>query len=267
LGSGYFNGDFRFALDNGAAAPSSSIYWASDVTTPPANWTLLTSFGAGSGFHWCSDPGAGSGVAARFYRLQQGGQCWRPTGFIKRQLSAATCDLFANPLDAPVNTLNGLFNPMPDGTHLPVGAQVFVQNTNGAWTFDTYTWNSNSWSSGGDTVTLSPGQGFWIYNVSSSPITVTFAGLVRQGNLANTIHGYKWSYSSMVPQAGRLQTDLGYSPTLYDVVHVYNGSSYDDYFYYEWGWWPSEPSIALGQAFVLEPAAAKTWTRAFSTCQ
>jgi hypothetical protein len=267
LGCGTFGGgSFSFAVDYGAAAPDVYIYWASDVTTPLANWTWLSWHGAGSGFWLCSDPGAGAGVAARFYQ-QRYGPCWRPTGFIKRQLNAATCDLFANQFDAPVNTLNGLFNPMPDGSHLPAGAQVFVQNTQGAWTFDTYTWNGTSWSSGGDSVTLSPGQGFWIYNPSSSPVTVTFAGLVRQGNFSTAIHGYEWIYSSVVPQAGWLQTDLGYVPTDFDDVFLYNGSGYDCYTYYGGAWSPSEPRIALGQSFVLEPAAAKTWTRAFSTCQ
>jgi hypothetical protein len=272
LGCGIFSGgSFWFVMDYGAAAQSSSIYWASDVTT--TNWTLLTNYGPGSGFQSCTDSGAGAGVTNRFYRLQSSGECCRPTGFIKRQIKAASMDLFANPLDAPANTLKGLFNPMPDGNYLPSGTQIFVQNTNGTWTFNTNLWNGSSWTSGtnnvGDAVTLSPGQGFWIYNPSSSNITVTFAGLVRQGNLTNTISGYEWIYSSMVPQAGRLQTDLGYAATNFDDVYLYNGSGYNVYEFYGGNWTPSEPWIALGQAFVLEPAATNTytWTRAFTTCQ
>jgi hypothetical protein len=218
-------------------------------------------------------------VTNRFYRLQQGGQCWRPTGFIKRQIKAGSMDLFANQLDAPVNTLKGLFNPMPDGTYLPTNTQVYVQTTNGTWTFSSNNWNGSTWTSGGtnvgDSFNLSPGQGFWIYNPSSSNITVTFAGLVRQGNLTNTIPSYEWTYSSMVPQAGRLQTDLGYAPTLYDNVYLYtnssHGSGYFDYTYYGTndGWSPSEPWIALGQSFVLQPGTNNTytWTRHFTTCQ
>jgi hypothetical protein len=279
LGGGNFAGsNFWFAVDYGAAAPSSSIYWASDVTTAPTNWTWLSSYTPGSGLVCCTNLGAVA-VTNRFYRLQQGGQCWRPTGFIKRQIKAGSMDLFANQLDAPVNTLKGLFNPMPDGTYLPTNTQVYVQTTNGTWTFSSNNWNGSTWTSGGtnvgDSFNLSPGQGFWIYNPSSSNITVTFAGLVRQGNLTNTIPSYEWTYSSMVPQAGRLQTDLGYAPTLYDNVYLYtnssHGSGYFDYTYYGTndGWSPSEPWIALGQSFVLQPGTNNTytWTRHFTTCQ
>jgi hypothetical protein len=267
LGCGTFaGGSFSFAVDFGASSADAYIYWASDVTTPLANWTWLSWHGPGSGFWMCSDPGAGAGVTARFYQ-QRYGPCWRPTGFIRRQINPGSWDLIANPFDAPMNTLNGLFNPMPDGTYLPSGAEVSVQYTNGTWNFNTYTWSGSSWSSGGNTVTLSPGQGFMIYNPGSSPVTVTFAGLVRQGNLTNTIPPYMALYSSMVPQAGRLQTDLGYVPTASVNVYVYNPPGYDYYAYSGGAWWPSEPRIALGQSFVLQPTATNTWSRAFTTCQ
>ncbi len=261
LGCGTFNGNyFGFGVDFGAAAPTFTpyVYWAGDVTTPPANWTLLETLTGLVGFQWATDLNAGPfpSVAARFYRLQCGSECWRPTGFIRRQLNAGSLDLFANQFDAPLNTLKGLFNPMPDGTYLPSGAQVSVQYTDGTWRFYTYTWNGSSWSSGGDNVTLSPGQGFWIYNPSSSPVTVSFAGLVRQGNLTNTIHSYEAIYSSIVPQAGLLQTDLGYQPHNGDYVYLYNGSGYDPYYFDGASWSPSRASDRPGP--VVRVAAGRS---------
>jgi hypothetical protein len=273
LGCGTFgSGSFWFPMEMGAAAPSSYVYWDSHVTTPPASWTLLSSYAPGSGMRLCSDSGAGSGVAARFYRVQCGAQCWRPTGFARRQIAAFASDLVASPFDAPVNTLNGLFNPMPDGTYLPTNAQIQVQNP-GTWTFTTYTWSGSSWSSGGDSLTLSPGQGFWITNTSPSQITVTFAGLVRQGSLTNSVPNYESIYSSQVPQAGLLQTQLNYTPNSGDTVYVWNGVNYNTYTYappkgqQNPVWSPSEPSIALAQSFVLQPAGTNQWVRSFTTCQ
>jgi hypothetical protein len=188
--------------------------------------------------------------------------------------------LVANQLDAPMNTLNQLFNPMADGTYLPNGTQLFVQNTTGSWTFNTYTWatnttNAGSWSSGGNSVALSPGQGFWLTNPSSSTITASFAGLVRQGTLSNQVPAYEWIYSSMVPQAGRLCTDLGYIPNTNDQVYIWGVTNQSwDYYVYSAphgggpaAWSPSEPQLALGQSFALVPGATNVWVRTFSTCE
>jgi hypothetical protein len=192
--------------------------------------------------------------------------------------------LLANQFDAPVNSLDGLFNPMPNTVYpfLPNEAKIYIQNTNASWAFDPYIWNtnggSNYWTLCGTIVagsaTLSPGQGFWLSNSGPSEIWVTFAGLVRQGALTNAISTTNaWIYSSMVPQAGYLQTDLGYSPNLGDEVYTWSTNWNPGWCYTTPrgggapAWIPSEPWLQVGQAFFLSTMATNLWTNYFSLCQ
>lgn len=273
------NSTFSFNVNLGAAPPANAleVYGSGDLSS----WGLMWSNQAGAGIQAFSDPAATNDFY--FYRAVCGTNCWRATGFVRRQVSAGCLDLVANPLDAPVNTLDGLFTPMPDGTFLPGGAQIYKQNTQGSWTFDEYQWSSNCWSMwnaasnvwtpAGASVTLSPGEGFWIANPSSNLMTLTFAGLVRQGALVNPISTNTWIYSSMVPQTGLLQTDLQYIPNTGDEVFIYDPTNIN-YSIYTYGpvkhpgcWWPYELVLQAGQAFVLSPAATNSWNRRFSSCQ
>lgn len=79
----------------------------------------------------------------------------------------------------------------------------------------------------------------------------------------------------MVPQAGGLETNLGYSPHTNDTVYIWSPTitNYNSFTYAQvhgtntFAWSPSEPSLEVGQAFVFAPALTNTWTRSFSTCQ
>jgi hypothetical protein len=261
------NNWFAFIMDFGASAPASTAYLLYSTNVAAYSWATNDTLLPTQDFWTYVDTSSDSLQPEGFYLLSCGTNCWRPTGYLRTQVPALGWALVANQLDAPMNTLNGLFNPMPDGTTLPNGTQISVQTTSGSWTFTNYTWNAGSWSAGGNTATLSPGQGFWVTNASASPVTITFAGLVRQGSLTNQIPHYERIYSSMVPQAGRLSTDLGYVPKAGDEVYIWDlaKQTYDIYSY-SGAWSPSEPSLALGQSFALVPAAANTWPRTFSTC-
>ena len=279
--------DFSFNIGFGAAVPAQSayIYETANVATNPAGWSQVLTFQPTNGYRSFTDTTVGTNVTQRYYRVECGTNCWRPTGFAMVQVAGQSIQLLANQFDAPVNTLDGLFNPMPTETnqYLPNGAKIYIQNTTGSWTFNPYVWNrggsSNYWTMAGTnvagSVTLSPGEGFWLSNSSPSKLWVTFAGLVRQGTLNNPVPTTNaWAYSSMLPQAGGLQTSLGYSPALGDEVYIWDVTNYYPAYSYctnrgggNPAWTPSEPSIQVGQAFLLLPAATNLWTRTFTTCQ
>jgi hypothetical protein len=78
----------------------------------------------------------------------------------------------------------------------------------------------------------------------------------------------------MLPQAGGLQTSLGYSPKLGDQVYIWDATNYYPAYSYTTNrggggpaWTTNEPSLQVGQAFLLLPAATNLWTRSFSLCQ
>jgi len=95
---------------------------------------------------------------------------------------------------------------------------------------------------------------------------------VPQGNLTNAVTHLYSLQSSKVPQAGLLQTQLGYVPAdgdqvlrwknNYPAASGYSISSYDAGF----GEWDVEPNLNVGEGFFINRAAAGTalWTRTFS---
>jgi hypothetical protein len=92
---------------------------------------------------------------------------------------------------------------------------------------------------------------------------------VAQGAASNKqlLAGFNMT-GSVVPQEGKLATDLGYVPAAGDFVYKYVSAtqSYEPaYGYDEFGeWTPAEPVIKVGEAFFLDSEGAKSWTRNFS---
>jgi hypothetical protein len=123
---------------------------------------------------------------------------------------------------------------------------------------------------GATTMTLAPGEGVFM-NVPSAT-TITFVGEVMQGTLINPVGNPAGAAglnikSSMVPQQGRLTTDLGYTAGIGDTVNEWNGPGAPTPYtqsQFLGLWLPSEPTIDVGQAFWLNSATAKNWTREFT---
>jgi len=101
-----------------------------------------------------------------------------------------------------------------------------------------------------------------------SATTLTVVGNVLQGALSKSyVAGFNM-LSSKVPQAGLLQTDLGYTPASGDLVYKFNSAtqSYPPASSYgtKGGWAPSQPSMAVAEAFFLSSTLGGTWTRNFT---
>jgi hypothetical protein len=175
--------------------------------------------------------------------------------------------MVSNPLNGTANTISGLI-PAP-----PVGSAVFK--------FDSTTQSFKRmdyvgiWivQGGGAELTLNPGEGVFFKNAATTNIVVTFVGTVPSGNLTNSIPSAFSMLSSQVPQAGLLQTDLGFPTVTGDSIFLWNTTTQSyDRFDYAGVWIKSgggiqEPSVQVGQAFFARKNTPVNWTRNFSISQ
>jgi hypothetical protein len=243
------------------------VYDSSDLT----NWAQIGGITLNaSGTNVFTDF-AVAGITNRFYKVTSGDCCSQAIGFTRYSLAADKQAMLANQFDAPANTLDGLFNPMADGNVLSDGTTV--QKFNGS-SYDNYTWNAGSWSPNGN-ATLNPGESVWVINNTNTTLGVVFAGLVREGSLTNLLQVGTNLCSAQIPRGGKLQTGLGYPPTLGDLVYRWNGTAYVSYGYVVSGkgtsattnWTPSEPYLGLGEGVLIKTTNSRPWIMNYSPCQ
>jgi hypothetical protein len=167
-------------------------------------------------------------------------------------------NLIANQLNASDNTIPSLLAGVPEGTS--------VYKFDPASGYSIYTLDFGDWGAG-NTVELTPGDGFWIRNPGAEPFVVTFVGEVPQGTLnVDLVEGFNL-VSSMVPQAGAVTTDLGLPADEGNAVYVFSPETGYGISAVDFGAWsPSEPTVGVGEGFWVRVAAgnAGTWTRDFS---
>ena len=178
--------------------------------------------------------------------------------------------LVNTPLVATDSSITNLLD-----AYLPAGSSVLTFNgtTYVPFVKDEFdgTWN-------GPTTTLPNGMGYFIRNLSPTPVTVTYVGEVPQGTLVNTpAQGIYSLLGSKVPQAGFVE-DLGIVPGLGDQIlkYVNNGAGAGGFVAYandEFdGTWSGPgadvnkgPSVAVGEGFFYRNlSSAATWTRNFT---
>jgi hypothetical protein len=222
-----------------------------------------------------------SGVTYLFLRVTSGDCCSSPVGFVRMNVAVGELRLIANQFVAnqfelPAATLTELFAPMPDGTYLPNDVQI--SKWNGA-AYDTYSWNATSkrWLPNGN-ATLSTGEAAMILNPSTNtnPVTITFAGMVKEGNLVNPLTSGNNFRSSMVPQGGLIHSVLGYNPAHGDNISKWTGSSFDtfiyapflipgvDWYYNSASYPTNEPSVSVGEGIIIgNNSGANSWIRSF----
>lgn len=184
--------------------------------------------------------------------------------------------LISNPLIAPTNSVAALFgNPnLPDGfkvfKYVPTGTTPTPPLKVG---YNVVSWEFGDWSDVplAKAILVNPGEGVFVQ--TSTPYTVTFVGDVPQGVGAaalktTLVPGYQ-IVSSQVPQAGKLVTDLKYTPVEGDKVFKFGADQKYDVRSFEFGDWSGggEPTFNVGEAFFLQRSTAGTWTREFSVNQ
>lgn len=167
--------------------------------------------------------------------------------------------IIANPLIGATNTIPALFAGVPTGT-------IIYKFVNQAYQINQLRPGALGWSD--KTMTLVPGEGVFIFNPTTTNLVNTFVGEVASGNLTNAIPAGFSIVSSMVPQTGKITTDLGYvtgtgsqSVYLYDSVNGYTIKSTLP----NGNWIGGEPTITVGQGFFISVPTARNWTRTFTT--
>jgi hypothetical protein len=172
--------------------------------------------------------------------------------------------IIQNPLTAsPDNTVASVI------PSVPAGAALTIYKFNSAsGSYLQVNWDSGFGEWDDPTLTIAPGEGFFAYNGSAAAYTLTFVGEVPTGTLTTPLVVGFNMVGSKVPQAGLVQTDLGYTPSSAgESIYKYNNAtgSYLQYNYDAgFGEWDEEPSFGVGEAFFTFRGGPGDWTRTFN---
>jgi hypothetical protein len=163
--------------------------------------------------------------------------------------------MIANPLQAPDNRLGILIPWAPSGTR--VFKYATVTDT---WTVNTYLFGA--WQD--DEMTLLPGEGALCRLPGPDPLALSFVGEVRQGYAVNPVDNGWAIRSSLIPQGGRVTSDL-LLPVMTggDVVRQLVAGSFVDFTFDNGVWSPSEPVIGVGESFWSYKNVGFWWSRNF----
>jgi len=174
--------------------------------------------------------------------------------------------LISNPLNASDNTIGSLFKNGIQGS-LPDGFQVYKFTGTG---FATATWDELSASfspASAAALTVTPGEGVFVRNPLTTPLTVTFVGEVMQGSLVNPYPKGLSIRSSQVPVEGTA-ADLGLKGKDGDQVYQfdattqkYKTSTFDELAN---GWSPALGTLKVGEAVFIRSPQGGSWDRTFT---
>jgi hypothetical protein len=161
--------------------------------------------------------------------------------------------LISNPLDNNGNNDIAAIMPAP-----PEDTTVFKFNGTG---YTSSAFVGGVWESA---LSVAPGEGIFVQNPTGSTFTNTFVGTVVLSSTNSVPAGFSIR-SSVLPQTGKLQTDLAFPVAEDDLVFVWNGTGYTSFSYVggEWEAPGGEPTIGVGQSFFVQKAAAASWVRNF----
>lgn len=178
-------------------------------------------------------------------------------GYYNVPVNANQKVLLGNQLNTTNNTLAGIIpNPPP--------LSQFFTFANGGYTAYQFDDVDLVWTPNGN-APLAPGLGGFF--ISSANTTLTFVGEVMQGSLTNVLpKNTKVIRTSIVPQTGRVSTDLGLPGEALDQLFTFSGGftayQFDDV---DLIWTPSEPTNFVGGAFFYIKAGNNTnWIRNFT---
>jgi hypothetical protein len=215
---------------------------------------------------------AALGIASVATSMAQAVYSVNVVGYVNLTL-ARNFNLVANQLDAtPNNTLGSVFPSVPNNSQI----LKFSNNNYTRDDFDGTGWvDSETFEP--STRSVNPGEGFFFYNPTAGPLTVTTVGQVRTGNgLSVPLGAAQFSLiSSIVPQDIALTTANGVPLTQNMQYLSFNAASqtYNTRLDVDGGaWLDSEtfepvpaPTATVGQGFFLyNPGAATAWTRNFN---
>jgi hypothetical protein len=166
--------------------------------------------------------------------------------------------IIANQLNAGGNKVTDVFANIPDGSTL-------YKYDGTKYVIDAYD-ATLGWDDA--TLTVRPGEGFWIRIPGTASATITLVGEVPQGTLSTPVNKGFNLVSSAVPQSAALVSVLKYTPGDGDTIYFYRAGKYVINAYdATLGWDNGEPVPNVGEGFWIRASAASTWTRTFSVNQ
>jgi hypothetical protein len=180
-------------------------------------------------------------------------------GYTKLSL-AKGLNLVANTLDNKAgNDVTVLF------AALPADSTIFRWNGGGFNALDKVGDEADAWGDAG--YPLAPGEAVFVQAAAAKDITLV--GEVLTGlQEVNIIKGNNF-VASKIPQAGKLDTALGFTTLAADsTVFTWGGTSYVASDYLGDGVWGTDdgtaPTVGVGQGLVVVSAAAGKWSRTFT---
>ena len=178
-------------------------------------------------------------------------------GYVNRAMVGGGYTAVANPLNSTNNTFASVL------ANLPSGAEVLKYNP-GIADYDIYNKFGSLWLPDGN-ATLNPGEGVLVSLPTA--YTNTFVGEVLQGNLTNSFGSGYQQASSMVPQAGNIDSALlmTNAPSGSEFLQWNTGiQDFDIYNKFGTLWVPSTPSLEVGESFIISSPSPWQWVRNFT---
>jgi hypothetical protein len=165
--------------------------------------------------------------------------------------------MISNPFKARDSSVATLLPGMPDGTTFDkFDTRLFKLTKNSVV--------GNRWVNPAET--LVPGEGGIIFNPKSETKIVTFVGDVMHGSLFYPIPAGFSIRSSLLPQAGRLDSDLGFPFSEGDAVHLFDRDrqEYKIYTFGDSSWAANPPLVGVGESFWISKNSPGNWSRDFT---
>jgi hypothetical protein len=177
--------------------------------------------------------------------------------------NATGFSMIANPLQSTNNNINQLFSDAPAFTKVVRfqggGYVQYINDPDDGWTGP---------AGPGDVFALNPGEGVFVQ--VPSQYVKTFVGEVVLDS-TNQIPASFSMRSSVVPQAGKVQTDLGFPAQNFDKIVRWSGTGYIQYILDPDDGWVGplgigdEPQVRVAEGFFVQNASpTKNWIRHFA---
>lgn len=193
----------------------------------------------------------------RFYRLNTEGVFSRNVIGYASVVVPPGFSMIANPFEAENDSVAELLKEMPDGTSLSkFDTRLSTLTENKV--------KSGKWLKPTEKLTL--GEGALFFNPTSDYKTLDFVGNIRLGRFSTPIPAGFSIRSSLVPQPGRLHSDLGFPASEGDVIHLFDKDS-QKYVLYPFDaakWASNPPVINVGESFWVAKTMARNWNQSSS---
>ena len=213
-------------------------------------WDTLDKMTAGRKPATISDSKA-SGDNRLFYRAVAGPLVSNVIGFVSFEVPPGH-SIVTNPLLTASSHIESLFPGVPEETTLNKFNLV-------TFSLDKNKFIRGKWEH--PTQSLLPGEGALIFNPGDTPWTARFVGEVNAQEQSMHIHAGTSLRGSVLPLAGRLDTDLDFPVQAGDVISLYSNrhEKYVEFKYTESGWAGDAPFLRLGEAFWVAKNTSAVW--------